>query len=179
MNQNNNKKLITIITVVKNGEATIERCIKSVLNQNYNNLEYIIIDGKSSDGTKDIINKYKNYIAKIIIEDDDGIWDAMNKGIKNASGEIVGFLNSDDYYFDNALETVNNYFSKNNIDFLFKYSLNSKVRKHKFNKTNLISKKNTLKLMITKIINFQVNFNKNEKISLFANKLSKKINESK
>ena len=119
MNQNNNKKLITIITVVKNGEATIERCIKSVLNQNYNNLEYIIIDGKSSDGTKDIINKYKNYIAKIIIEDDDGIWDAMNKGIKNASGEIVGFLNSDDYYFDNALETVNNYFSKNNIDFLF------------------------------------------------------------
>ena len=64
-------------------------------------------------------------------------------------------------------------------NFLFKYSLNSKVRKHKFNKTNLISKKNTLKLMITKIINFQVNFNKNEKISLFANKLSKKINESK
>ena len=119
MNQNNNKKLITIITVVKNGEATIERCIKSVLNQNYNNLEYIIIDGKSSDGTKDIINRYKNHITKIIIEDDNGIWDAMNKGIKNANGEIVGFLNSDDYYFDNALETVNNYFSKNNIDFLF------------------------------------------------------------
>ena len=119
MNQNNNKKLITIITVVKNGEATIERCIKSVLNQNYNNLEYIIIDGKSSDGTKDIINRYKNHITKIIIEDDNGIWDAMNKGIKNANGEIVGFLNSDDYYFDNVLETVNNYFSKNNIDFLF------------------------------------------------------------
>jgi len=119
MNQNNNKKLITIITVVKNGEATIERCIKSVLNQNYNNLEYIIIDGKSSDGTKDIINRYKNHITKIIIEDDNGIWDAMNKGIKNANGEIVGFLNSDDYYFDNVLETVNIYFSKNNIDFLF------------------------------------------------------------
>jgi glycosyltransferase involved in cell wall biosynthesis len=119
MHQSNNKKLITIITVVKNGETTIERCIKSVLSQNYSNLEYIIIDGKSSDGTKDIINKYKNNIAKIIIEDDDGIWDAMNKGIKSANGEIMGFLNSDDYYFDNALETVNNYFSKNNIDFLF------------------------------------------------------------
>ena len=113
------KKKITIITVVKNAENTLENCIKSVLSQNYNNLEYIVIDGNSSDRTKEIINKYKNNISRIIIEDDGGIWDAMNKGIKLADGEIIGFLNSDDYYFNNTLEIVNNYFSKNNIDFLF------------------------------------------------------------
>ena len=113
------KKKITIITAVKNAENTLENCIKSVLSQNYDNLEYIVIDGNSSDRTKEIINKYKNNISRIITEDDDGIWDAMNKGIKLADGEIIGFLNSDDYYFNNTLETVNNYFSKNNIDFLF------------------------------------------------------------
>ena len=85
------KKKITIITVVKNAENTLENCIKSVLSQNYNNLEYIVIDGNSSDRTKEIINKYKNNISRIIIEDDDGIWDAMNKGIKLADGEIIGF----------------------------------------------------------------------------------------
>ena len=113
------KKKITIITVVKNAEDKLEDCIKSVLNQNYTNLEYIIIDGNSSDGTNEIINKYKNNISKIIREKDDGIWDAMNKGVMSANGDIIGFLNSDDYYFDNALETVNKYFSKNEIDFLF------------------------------------------------------------
>jgi glycosyltransferase involved in cell wall biosynthesis len=114
-----NKKKITIITVVKNAEDKLENCIKSVLNQNYNNLEYIIIDGNSSDGTKLIIDKYKSHISKIVIEDDNGIWNAMNKGLKLAEGEIIGFLNSDDYYFENTLEIVNDYFSKNNIDFLF------------------------------------------------------------
>ena len=94
------KKKITIITVVKNSEATIERCIKSVLSQNYKNIEYIIIDGNSSDGTKEIINKYRDQISKIIIGDDGGIWEAMNKGINLASGEILGFLNSDDYYYE-------------------------------------------------------------------------------
>ena len=113
------KKKITIITVVKNNKNTLEKCIKSVLNQNYENLEYIIIDGNSSDGTDEIINKYRNNINKIIREKDDGIWDAMNKGIRHANGDIIGFLNSDDYYFDNTLETVNKYFSKNEIDFLF------------------------------------------------------------
>ena len=113
------KKKITIITVVKNSEATIEKCIKSVLSQNYKNIEYIIIDGNSSDGTKEIINKYRDQISKIIIGDDGGIWEAMNKGINLASGEILGFLNSDDYYYEKTTEIVNNYFSNNNIDFLF------------------------------------------------------------
>ena len=113
------KKLISVITVVKNGDLTLERCIKSVLNQSYKNIEYIIINGDSTDTTSQIIDKYKHQINFILNEKDSGIWDAMNKGIKLAKGEILGFLNSDDYYYNDALETVNAYFSNYNIDFLF------------------------------------------------------------
>ena len=113
------QNLITIITVVKNAEKTIERCIDSVLNQNYKNIQYIIIDGNSKDKTKEIINKYKDRISLIISENDNGIWDAMNKGIKLAKGEIIGFLNADDFYYENSLEIVNKYFNDKNIDFLF------------------------------------------------------------
>ena len=95
-NFKNNK--ITIITVVKNSVDKIERCIQSVINQNYDNIEYIIIDGGSNDGTIDIIKKYQYKIDKVIIENDNGIWDAMNNGLKIAKGDIVGFLNSDDKY---------------------------------------------------------------------------------
>ena len=112
-------KLISIITVVKDQEDTIEKCIKSVLNQNYKNIEYIVIDGNSSDKTMSIINKYKDKISVVLSENDKGIWDAMNKGIKLAKGEIIGFLNSDDYYYENSLQTVNDYFNKYDIDFLF------------------------------------------------------------
>lgn len=111
--------LISIITVVKNGETTIEKCIKSVLNQNYKNIQYIIIDGNSKDETKKIIEQYKNRISLIISENDRGIWDAMNKGIKLAKGEIIGFLNADDFYYENSLEIVNKYFQNRDIDFLF------------------------------------------------------------
>ncbi len=113
------ENLISIITVVKNAEDTIEKCINSVLNQSYKNIQYIIIDGNSTDQTKKIINKYKNKISLIISEDDNGIWDAMNKGINLAKGEIIGFLNSDDYYYENSLEIVNKYFNNEDIDFLF------------------------------------------------------------
>ena len=111
--------LISIITVVKNAETTIEKCIESVLNQNYKNIQYIIIDGNSTDNTKKIIDKYKNKISLIISEDDNGIWDAMNKGIKLAKGTIVGFINADDFYYENSLKIVNKYFDEENIDFLF------------------------------------------------------------
>ena len=111
--------LISIITVVKNAETTIEKCIKSVLNQNYKNIQYIIIDGNSTDNTKKIIDKYRNKVSLIISEDDNGIWDAMNKGIKLAKGEILGFINADDIYYENSLKIVNRYFSEENIDFLF------------------------------------------------------------
>ena len=111
--------LISIITVVKNAENTIEKCINSVLNQNYKNIEYIIIDGNSTDNTKKIIDKYRNKVSLIISGDDNGIWDAMNKGIKLAKGEILGFINADDVYYENSLNIVNKYFGGENIDFLF------------------------------------------------------------
>ncbi len=115
----NEKKLISVITVVKNSEKTIEKAIQSVLNQNYDNLDYIVIDGNSVDNTKKIIEKYKNKISLVVSEKDEGIWDAMNKGIKLAKGEIIGFLNADDFYYPDSLRIVNNYFKKNKIDFLF------------------------------------------------------------
>lgn len=118
MEKNKNYK-ITIVTVVKNSSKTIEKTIKSVLNQNYANLEYILIDGLSNDGTSEIINKYKDKISIHIRESDNGIWDAMNKGLNLASGEIIGFLNSGDTYDINSLNLVNKYFLNNNIDFLF------------------------------------------------------------
>ena len=115
-----NKKLkISIITVVKNKVNTIERSIKSVINQNYSNFEYIIIDANSDDGTSEKIKKYNEKISTVIREDDRGIWDAMNKGLKYVNGDIIGFLNADDFYYENAFEIVNKYFNNNKIDFLF------------------------------------------------------------
>ena len=113
------KNKISIITVVKNSSNTIEKTIKSVLAQEYKNLEYIIIDGGSTDGTLEIIKEYKKNISIFLTEKDNGIWDAMNKGIKLANGDLVGFINSGDIYYSNALETVNHYFVENKIDFLF------------------------------------------------------------
>jgi len=89
---------ISIITVSYNSEETIEDTIKSVISQDYKNVEYIIIDGASTDGTHDIIAKYRDKISKVISEPDKGIYDAMNKGVEAATGEVVGILNSDDLY---------------------------------------------------------------------------------
>lgn len=89
---------ISIVTVVYNNEKYIAGAIKSVLSQNYPDIEYIIVDGGSNDGTMEIINTYSEKIDIIISERDNGIYDAMNKGIYNATGEIVGILNSDDCY---------------------------------------------------------------------------------
>lgn len=91
-------KKISIITIAYNSEETIEDTIKSVLAQDYPNLEYVIIDGASKDGTMDIVNKYRDRIATIISEPDKGIYDAMNKGVAAATGDVIGILNSDDFY---------------------------------------------------------------------------------
>lgn len=107
---------ITVITVCYNSENTIEKSIKSVINQQYDDKEYIIIDGGSTDATLDIIKKYENYITKWISEPDEGIFDAMNKGIKLATGDIIAFLNSDDWYLDYTLSTVNNVFVNEKCD---------------------------------------------------------------
>jgi len=89
---------ISIITSVYNSVSTIEDTIQSVLSQNYPNIEYIVVDGASKDGTVDTIQKYRNQIAIFVSEKDKGIYDGMNKGIELATGDIIGFLHSDDIY---------------------------------------------------------------------------------
>ena len=99
----------SIITVCHNAVSTIGRTIQSVIGQTYTDYEYIIIDGASTDGTLDVLNRYRNNFSHLISEKDQGIYSAMNKGIKLASGEIIAFLNSDDFYIDeNVLTTVRN-----------------------------------------------------------------------
>jgi glycosyltransferase len=108
---------VSIITVSYNSAKTIEDTIKSVLSQIYPEIEYIIIDGGSTDGTLGIIEKYKIKIAKVISEKDKGIYDAMNKGIKITTGEILGILNSDDIYKnENIIKTVIENIESRNAD---------------------------------------------------------------
>ena len=104
----NNPKL-SVITIVYNNVVAIERTMLSVLNQTYLNIEYIIIDGASTDGTKEIIQKYKERIAKFISEPDKGLYDAMNKGLALATGDYVLFMNSGDEIY--ASETVSEVFA--------------------------------------------------------------------
>ena len=99
--------MLSIITIVFNGEKYLETTIKSVLSQTYQNIEYIIIDGDSIDYTIQIVNKYKDKISKVISEKDKGIYDAMNKGISMATGDYILFLNAGDELFDkNTLENI-------------------------------------------------------------------------
>ncbi|MBK3333197.1 glycosyltransferase [Persephonella atlantica] len=97
--------LVSIITVVYNGEKYLEETIQSVINQVYPNIEYIIIDGGSTDGTLDIIRKYENYIDYWVSEPDDGIYDAMNKGIKSATGMWINFMNAGDSFTNREVLT--------------------------------------------------------------------------
>ena len=111
---------ISIITVVRNNASTIKDAIESVLSQKYHDIEYIIVDGCSTDGTLEIIQGYSTQITKIISESDKGIYDAMNKGISLASGDVIGILNSDDVYFDeNVIGDVINTFEEKQIDSLY------------------------------------------------------------
>lgn len=89
---------VSIITVCLNSEETIEQTIRSVLAQTYPEIEYLVVDGGSKDRTLDIINKYRQRISRFVSEPDKGMYDAMNKGLDMASGEVIGFLNSDDLY---------------------------------------------------------------------------------
>ncbi len=140
----------SIITVCKDSHGTVENTILSVLGQSYNNYEYIIIDGASKDSTLDIINKYRDKITKIISEPDKGLYDAMNKGIKNSCGDYFFFLNSDDRFLDeNVLQKVIRKAENNKKELLYgdQVFINSdskevSIRKHnKLNKVYLI--KNT------------------------------------
>ena len=93
---------LSIITVVLNVAETIEDTIKSVLSQDFKDIEYIVVDGGSTDGTLDIINRYKNRIAKVISGPDNGIYHAMNKGLRASTGDILATLNGDDLYAEKA-----------------------------------------------------------------------------
>lgn len=95
------KPKVSIITVCYNSAKTIEDTIQSVINQTYENIEYIIVDGLSTDNTLEIVNKYKDKISTIVSEKDAGLYDAINKGIGLATGEIIANINSDDFYIDN------------------------------------------------------------------------------
>jgi len=112
---------ISIITVCFNARDTIEETFLSVTNQSYKNVELIVIDGGSTDGTLEIINKYKDKISYFVSEPDDGIYDAMNKGIKTASGDFIIFLNANDVFYDeNVLQKVSDALNENpEVKFLF------------------------------------------------------------
>lgn len=111
---------ISIITVVRNQRATVEDCLKSVLTQTYANIEHIIIDGASTDGTLEVLQRYQDKVAKIVSEKDAGPYDAMNKGVRLATGDVVGILNSDDFYASpNVIEKVAALFRKSGAEAVF------------------------------------------------------------
>ena len=108
---------VSIITACFNEEKTIKYTIESVLTQNYDNIEYIIVDGASTDGTINVVRQYEKQIAKIISEPDNGIYDALNKGINLASGDVIGFLHADDIYAHaNVIKNVAQCIERENAD---------------------------------------------------------------
>jgi len=104
--------LVSVITVVRNGERHLENTIQSVLQQTYGNIEYIIVDGGSTDGTLEIIRKHDDQVAYWISEPDSGIYDAMNKGIEMSTGNIIGIINSDDWYEPDSVQAAVDCFAR-------------------------------------------------------------------
>ena len=110
---------ISVITISYNAEDTIEKTLKSIENQSYNNIEHIIIDGGSKDSTLEICNSF-SHEAKIKSELDNGVYDAFNKGLKLATGDVVGFLNADDtFYNENSIQDIVDAFSNNETDIVY------------------------------------------------------------
>ncbi|WP_421247251.1 glycosyltransferase family 2 protein [Aeromonas jandaei] len=111
---------VSIITVCYNSEKTIEDTIRSVAGQTYKDIEYIIVDGGSTDQTNEIVKKYSDIVSVHVSETDNGLYDAMNKGIKLATGDVVGILNSDDFFVsDDSLAELMNGFSSPDIDAVY------------------------------------------------------------
>lgn len=110
---------ISIITISFNAKATIEKTLKSVANQSYKDIEHIIVDGGSKDNTIDICNSF-SHISKTISEPDKGVYDAFNKGLRLASGDIIGFLNADDtFYNKNSIQDIADAFNQNRVDIVY------------------------------------------------------------
>ena len=116
-NSSKTKPLISVITVVLNGRKYLEETISSIIKQTYKNVEYIIIDGGSTDGTIDIIRQYDDFIDFWISENDNGLYNAMNKGITLSRGDFVGFVGSDDYLYQNSLEKIATAAEKHSFDY--------------------------------------------------------------
>lgn len=111
---------ISIITAVYNCRDTIAQTIESILSQDYSNIELIVIDGGSTDGTLDILNQYRDYIDLFISERDEGIYDALNKGIQFSTGGVIGFLHADDSYTDkNVLKKIRQAFCTSGVDIVY------------------------------------------------------------
>ncbi|MDB9827226.1 glycosyltransferase [Candidatus Pelagibacter sp.] len=120
---------ISIITPVMNGEKHLKKCLKSVSNQNYPKkyIEHIVIDGGSTDKSVSIIKNNKKVIKYWQTKKDKGLYDAMNIGLQKCTGDIIGILNSDDFYYKNTFKITSRYFDKLNIDFLFGSVLKHKI----------------------------------------------------
>lgn len=125
INKSNKNRKVTIVTICFNSEAVIEKTLKSVLNQSYNNIEYVIIDGKSTDSTMEIVINYepkfleKGYGFRVISEPDKGIYDAMNKGVSLATGDIIGLINSGDWYEPEAVECMLDCYNRDPFDMFY------------------------------------------------------------
>ncbi len=111
---------VSIITIVYNNKECISDCIESVLNQSYKNIEHIVIDGGSTDGTQQVIESYQDKLAYYTSEKDNGLYDALNKGIKKATGDLIGILHSDDVFYDiYVVEKIMKAFNESNADLVY------------------------------------------------------------
>jgi len=136
----NGKPIVSIVTIVYNAAEYLEETIQSVISQTYNNVEYIVIDGGSTDGTLDVIKQHKGKIDYWVSEEDKGIYDAMNKGINLANGEWINFMNSGDVFHDN--DVLLNFYKESkksqNIDFFYSDSIVKEGKKYICNKEKRI-----------------------------------------
>lgn len=132
---------VSIVTVTYNSEKTLKITMESVLGQTYDNIEYLMIDGSSTDGTLALSESYRERLEqkgirlRIVSEPDSGIYDAMNKGIRLATGDIIGIINSDDWYEPETVETVIKEFAKGECDLLF-----ANIRLHKADGSSFVKK---------------------------------------
>lgn len=159
--------LVSIITIVKNGEKYLGRTIRSVVAQTYKNIEYIVIDGKSTDGTLDIIKRNEQHISHWVSEEDKGVSDAFNKGLAAATGDLIGIINADDWYEPDALESVvkrleegdvfygnNQYWKGDQKDYRFKADHHLLVREMTINHPTVFVKRK----MYEQLGNFNIDY---------------------
>jgi len=156
------KKFISFITVTKNSEKKLNRCIKSIKSQKKKNFEHIIIDGKSTDKTIDIIKNNRKFIDFAISKKDKNMWEAINLGIRNSNGRVICIVNSDDVLYKNASKIIERYFKKNRIDYLLgsvkKKKINTGFHPEKINYKFNIFPSHSLGLIVKKKLHYEIGF---------------------